>query len=212
MSKGERAAVRHWNAVAALLAIALVAVVAGCTPASVVVGAGARVGIAAFEERGLGGTANDAALQLAVNGALIDEGGTLFWPITTLVRDGRVLLVGNVPTADDKAEAAARVAAIDGVIEVFNALEVGARPDWNGDDQDTLISQRLLSALTFDSEVKAVNYGIVTHNAVVYLMGRARSDWELDRVIAHARNIAYVRGVVSHVRVVPEAETVQSAG
>lgn len=192
--------------------VASAALAVGCTPSSVVVGAGARVGIAAFEERGIDGTANDAALQLAANGALLDAGGELFWPVTTLVRDGRVLLVGNVPTEADKAEAGNRVAAIDGVVEVFNALEVGPRADWTGDDQDTVISQRLLSALTFDSEVKAVNYGIVTHNAVVYLMGTARSEWELDRVVAHARNIAYVRRVVSHVRVVPETEQLQSAG
>lgn len=194
------------------LGIASATLAAGCTPSSVVVGAGARVGIAAFEERGIDGTASDTALQLAANGELIDAGGDLFWPVTTLVRDGRVLLVGNVPTAEDKAEAGRRIVAIDGVIEVFNALEVGPRADWTGDDQDTVISQRLLSALTFDSEVKAVNYGIVTHNAVVYLMGTARSDWELERVIAHARNIAYVRRVVSHVRVVPETEQEQSAG
>ena len=195
-----------------VLGVAAAALAAGCTPSSVVVGAGARVGIAAFEERGIDGTANDAALQLAANGALLDAGGELFWPVTTLVRDSRVLLVGNVPTEADKAEAGRRVAAIDGVVEVFNALEVGPRADWTGDDQDTVISQRLLSALTFDSEVKAVNYGIVTHNAVVYLMGTARSEWELDRVVAHARNIAYVRRVVSHIRVVPETEQLQSAG
>jgi hypothetical protein len=34
-------------------------------------------------------------------------------------------------------------------------------------------------------------------------MGTARSQWELDRVVAHARNVAYVRGVVSYALVTP---------
>lgn len=177
---------------------------AGCTPASLVIGAGARTGLAAFDERGIGGTVNDTALQLAVDAALLEEGGDLFWSISTLVRDGRVLLVGNVPTEADRAAAVARAGSVADVAEVLDALQVGPRPQLNDDAQDTLITQRVTSALVFDSEVKAVNYGILTHNAVVYLMGSARSQWELDRVIDHVRNVSYVRGVVSHVQVIPE--------
>lgn len=186
----------------AILAAAMLT--AGCTPASLVIGAGARTGLAAFDERGIGGTVNDTALQLAVDAALLDEGGGLFWSISTLVRDGRVLLVGNVPTEADRAAAVARAGSVADVAEVLDALQVGPRPQLNDDAQDTLITQRVTSALVFDSEVKAVNYGILTHNAVVYLMGSARSQWELDRVIDHVRNVSYVRGVVSHVRVIPE--------
>ena len=36
---------------------------------------------------------------------------------------------------------------------------------------------------------------------VVYLMGIAQSQAELDRVTGHARNQSYVRRVVSHVRI-----------
>jgi osmotically-inducible protein OsmY len=189
-----------------LAGLALLLTAAGCTPPALVLGAGARVGLAAFEERGIDGTVADSALQVEVNAALLDDGGELFWPVTTLVRDGRVLLVGNVPTEAHRQEAGRRAGGVSGVFEVFNELEVGPRSALYDDAQDTLISQRVTSALVFDSEIKAVNYGIVTHNAVVYLMGTARSQWELDRAIAHARNVAYVRGVVSHVRVVPVVE------
>ena len=49
-----------------------------------------------------------------------------------------------------------------------------------------------------------MNFAILTHNAIIYVMGRARSQWEAERVIAHARNVPYVRGVVSHAIVVAE--------
>ena len=38
-------------------------------------------------------------------------------------------------------------------------------------------------------------------NQTIYIMGIARTQAELSRVIGHARNIPYVRGVVDYVRV-----------
>ncbi len=46
-----------------------------------------------------------------------------------------------------------------------------------------------------------MNYSIETVNGVVYLIGVAQSQEELDRVINHARQISYVRRIVSHVRI-----------
>ena len=40
-----------------------------------------------------------------------------------------------------------------------------------------------------------------TVNGIVYLIGIAQNQKELDRVLAHAREINYVRNIISHVRV-----------
>ena len=45
-----------------------------------------------------------------------------------------------------------------------------------------------------------VNYSIETINGVIYVMGIAQSQDELDRVVNHARNISGVQRVVSYVR------------
>ena len=47
----------------------------------------------------------------------------------------------------------------------------------------------------------AINYSVETVNGTIYLIGIAQNQEELDRVIAHARTIEYVRKVVDHVRV-----------
>ena len=57
------------------------------------------------------------------------------------------------------------------------------------------------SKLTLDNKVLAINYAIETVNGIVYLIGIAQNQGELDRVIAHSRTISYVRQVISHVRV-----------
>lgn len=65
--------------------------------------------------------------------------------------------------------------------------------------RDTWISTKLKSTLLFDQDVSSIDYSIETVNQVIYLMGVAQSQVELDRVIGHAKNISYVRRVVSYV-------------
>ena len=58
--------------------------------------------------------------------------------------------------------------------------------------------------MTFDTSVLAINYSVETVDGVIYLMGIAQDRGELNRVIAHARQIPYVRGVVQYVRIKTE--------
>src|SRR3546814_13065097 len=65
--------------------------------------------------------------------------------------------------------------------------------------RDTWISTELRSTLLCDQDVSSIDYSIETVNQVIYLMGVAQSQAELDRVIGHAKSIAYVRRVISYV-------------
>jgi osmotically-inducible protein OsmY len=66
---------------------------------------------------------------------------------------------------------------------------------------DAWISGQLSSKIVFDRNVSAINYKIETVNSIIYLIGAAQSQRELDRVFAYAREIPNVIRVVSHVRV-----------
>jgi hypothetical protein len=69
------------------------------------------------------------------------------------------------------------------------------------DVRDTTISTRLRNDLRFDSHIKSINYTVTTENGVVYIIGSARNQAELDRVTEYARNTPDVRRVVSYVRI-----------
>ena len=60
--------------------------------------------------------------------------------------------------------------------------------------------------MLFDQDVRSVNYSIETVNQVIYLMGVAQDEAELQRVVDHARNVAYVRRVVSYVQMKEDPE------
>jgi osmotically-inducible protein OsmY len=66
--------------------------------------------------------------------------------------------------------------------------------------RDVLIANTLRSKLFVDSRIKNINYSVDTVNGVVYVMGIAQDEAELERVIAYARDIGGVKRVISHVR------------
>ena len=68
--------------------------------------------------------------------------------------------------------------------------------------RDAWITAQLSATLLFDKEVSSINYSLETVDGIIYLMGIARSREELERVVAHAKEVSYVRRVVSYVRVV----------
>jgi hypothetical protein len=69
------------------------------------------------------------------------------------------------------------------------------------DARDTVISSRLRGDLIADGKVKSINLTVKTEDGVIYIIGSARSQDELDRVTNYARNIPNVRRVVSYVRI-----------
>ena len=89
----------------------------------------------------------------------------------------------------------------NGVREVVNEIQVMDNSTLADVARDRWISSTLRVKITFDREIRAVNYSIDTVNKNIYLMGIARNGSELERVLAYARDIAYVRRIVSYVKV-----------
>ena len=169
----------------------------GCTGAAV--GAGAAAGVAAFEERTIGTVADDAKIAAQVRLAIMDRGPDYTLKIGIEVFEGRVLLTGLVPTEYMRAEAVRKSWSISGVKDVLNEMQISSG-SLIGTARDALISAQLTTRLAMDEKIYSINYVIETVNGVVYLIGIAQDQAELDRVIAHSRNLKYVRKVISHAR------------
>ncbi len=172
---------------------------AGC--AGTVVGAGAAVGVAAFEERGIEGKARDlrTSAQIAEQWILFDH--TLPVKLGAEVYEGRVLLTGAVTDPQLQADAVRLAWKADGVQDVINEIQVVRTTDLIDTAKDSWITAQLTSNITFDRQIQAVNYVVETVNGIVYLIGIAQNQTELDRVIAYGRAIPNVTRIVSHVRI-----------
>ncbi|MBX3505987.1 MAG: BON domain-containing protein [Parvibaculum sp.] len=182
-----------------LLALAAALSLGGCVP--LVIGAGGAAAVGASQERGLEQAVDDNQIAFEINRKLLAEDSTLYRGVSTQVQKGRVLLTGSVPKAEDRITVTRIVWTIGGVKEVINELRVGEKGGFSQSVSDTTISTKLRTRLTADRNVSGINYSIETVNGTVYLMGTALNQAELDRVIAHARDISGVRNVVSYVEV-----------
>ncbi|MBM3558505.1 MAG: BON domain-containing protein [Alphaproteobacteria bacterium] len=188
---------RHAAFAAALLALA--SLLGGCAP-SLLVGAGATTGVAASEERGMDGTADDAIIRAQINDLWFKHDHAMFLDVGLQIYEGRVLLTGRVDKESQRDDAVRLAWQPKGVREVINEVRFGA--GGGGAEQygrDTVISSRLRAELLFTKGVVSINYSVRTVEGTVYLLGVAQDQAELNRVIAVARNLADVQAVVNHV-------------
>ncbi len=185
----------------ARLVAPLLAGLAACTPVGVAVGVGAAGGIAATQERGFGAAIDDTRIRIEINHYWLQFSEELYRKVGLQVHEARVLLTGIVKEPTMRVDAVRLAWQAEGVREVINEIEVAEAGDLIDAVRDSGISRRLDAKLMLDREIRSINYSAVAVGGVVYLIGVAHDEAELQRVIDHARDIPYVRRVVSHVRV-----------
>lgn len=177
-----------------------------CAPIAII-GAGAGAGVAAAQERGFSTAATDTRIRLDINHLWFQESEDLYSRIQLQVQEGRVLLSGAVPDPQTRVDAVRLAWQVSGVQEVINEIEVDDETTLTDRARDAWISARLKSRLLGDRDVSSINYSIEVVNQSIFLIGIAQNQIELDRVIAHAKDLSYVRRVVSYVRLKDTAPT-----
>ncbi|WP_237051287.1 BON domain-containing protein [Magnetospirillum sp. ME-1] len=183
----------------ALLIAAMGGMLTGC--AATVVGAGASAGVAAAEERGLDGAVDDLKIRTEINHLWFQKDVEMYRKVTLNISEGRVMLTGLVATEQARADAVRLSWQAGGVKEVLNEIKVVPTGESGWDQANDLwIQNKLKARLLTDGDVKNINYIVDVTDSVVYLLGIAQNSAELDRVIAHARDVSGVKRVISHVR------------
>lgn len=181
-------------AAALLLACSL----SGCVGAAI--GAGATAGVAASEDRGLEGAVDDAKIRAEINHLWFQHDVEMYRQVTLTIHEGRVLLTGTVPKPEARVDAVRLAWQAAGVREVLNEIQVNTGSGFADYSRDVGISQKMKTKLLLDKQIRNINYTVDVNEAVIYLMGVAQSEAELERVLAYARDISGVRGVVNYVR------------
>ena len=184
--------------ITAVLLLALLAPLSGCV--SMVIGAGATVGVAVMEERPFKVHLRDMTIATEIRYNLVEASEKFITGVGIEVYEGKALITGVVENEVMRAHALKLVWKVEGLKDVYNELQVGDNGITNF-AKDSWVTTQLKSKTTLDQDVLAINYTIETVNGVVYLIGIAQSKREIDKVIAHARSLSYVKRVISHVRI-----------
>ena len=171
----------------------------GC--ASAIVGGVASVGLATVQERSVKDAAIDLKLELQLQEALFRSNTEkLFVNVDIQIIEQRVLLVGNVSSQELRDQAARIAWEISPKIkDVLNEITIGKKASLVSEAKDARISLSLSGLLIGDKEVSDINFSHSVSKQVIYLIGIAANDKELNKVIHHARTVKGVTKVISHI-------------
>jgi len=183
--------------VLALLPMALA--ITGCWP--LVLGGAAETAVVAAQERSVGNAVDDAGILLQIKSKYTQQDvNDLLVNVEIKVVEGRVLLTGNVDKPETAVEAVRLAWLVPGVREVMNEIQVNDKTGFKDYALDVWISTQVRTRLLVAKNIRSVNYSVLTVNGVVYLMGIAQDQAELERATYVASTTSYVKQVVSHVR------------
>ena len=130
---------------------------------------------------------------------LLGESPSLFANTNLTVIEGRVHMSGTVPTNADRLSATRLAWATPNVKEVVNDIEVTDTTDIADTARDRWISAQVRGRILTDRTIHDVNYTIDTQNKVVYILGIAQDQIELDRYL-NSKKAAKRKGLMKTVQ------------
>ncbi len=175
-------------------------VLSGCSPIGTAIGAAAYTADLATQERGLYQGLDDQRMWIEINGRFAAYDSDVLQQVHLQVQEGRVVLTGYVQKPEHRVGAVKAAWDTSGVREVINQIKVAPSRDLGQVVEDEALARSVWAKLFIDRAVRANNYSVECIDSVVYLIGVGQDRAEVQRVIDHARDVPYVRGVENYVR------------
>ena len=169
----------------------------GCT--SAVIGIGTAAIAASKTEKGFSTSVADTQIRAKLTGQFIKSDFSLLTAADVSVNDGAVLLTGKVKTPEEKVLATKLTWEVRGVREVVNELQITDSSSIKDIAKDLAASATLRTKLITDSGISSLNFSIDVVNGTVYLSGVAANADEMNRVVAHARDVRFTQQVVDYI-------------
>ena len=133
---------------------------------------------------------------------MLDARAVFFSDIDVDAVAGDILLTGRVKTRQDKIRAAALVRSVLGVETVVNEIRVRKNSHIDTISNDLDINKRIGQALRTVFRKRMPHMAWRANEGVVYVFGRAKSEWEHNRALAVIRKTPKIKDIVDHLRIV----------
>ena len=174
----------------------------GCFP---MVATGITSGVlASVDRRSLGTQTEDESIEWKASARVSEKlGDKTHANFTSFNR--KVLLSGEVPTAEAKAEAEAIVNGVANVQGVYNELVVGPVSSYSNRSNDSFITSKVKSRSVDSGKFNPVHVKVVTEAGTVFLLGMVTQP-EADAAINVARTTAGVKRVVNLLEIITPAK------
>ena len=152
------------------------------------------------EERSFNNFVEDTIIVAQLKNAYFSNNEKIFFNVSVEVTEGRVLLTGSVEQIDERIEATKLAWSIEGVNEVINEIQISNDEGILDYADDLIMKTKINAKLLLDKDILNLNYSVEVVNGIVYLIGIAQSQEELNSVINISENTYGVQNVISYVR------------
>ncbi len=164
----------------------------------------AAAGLAACaSSRSIDDTFSDFSASSELRGILFSDRNHDYGDVDITIHEGRLMLTGSMATEDGREKLIENAWRADGVTQVIDEIIVGEGTGFSQGFEDSRIDQVLRARLIGAEDVTSGRYKIAVSKGVVYLIGDARTQAELDTALGIASSISGVEKVVNHVVVKP---------
>ncbi len=185
------------RAIRNLLLLVATLQLAGC--AAIIFGAGTETAAVVAQERSVGSAVDDAGIVLSLKHLYAKtDYKDLLANVEMKSVEGRVLLTGNVDKPESQIEAVRLAWHVDGVKEVINEIQINDKSGFWNYTRDVWISTQIRTRLIATKGIRSINFSVITVNQVVYVMGIAQDQSEMDKVNYVASTTSYVQRVVNY--------------
>ncbi len=174
----------------------------GCFPA---IAAGVTTGVlAAVDRRSLGTQTEDESIEWKSSSRVSEKlGDKAHLNFTSFNR--KVLMTGEVPSAEAKAEAERIATGVVNVQGVYNELTVGPASSFSDRSNDAFVTSKIKSRSVDSGKYNPVHVKVVTEAGVAFLLGMVTQP-EADSAINVARTTAGVKKVVNLLEIITPAK------
>lgn len=184
--------------IALLVAAILAPTLAGCAAA---VATGATVGaLSVIDRRSFGTQTDDEGIEWKILGKLMNKYGDKVH-VNQTSYNAKVLLTGEVPDEQTKAEIETLVRGVNGVQDVWNELRIAPPSTFQNRSNDALIWSRIKARFVDGSRFRANVVKVVVENGSAYLLGLVTRG-EADAAIEIARTTSGVQKVVNVMEII----------
>ncbi|APW45293.1 BON domain-containing protein [Rhodoferax antarcticus] len=184
------------------LTVVLGSSLTACFP--VLVGGAVMTGLVATDRRTSGAQLEDESIELRAASRIRDNlGDRVHVNVTSYNR--RVLLTGEVPSAQDRQLVEQVVSRVENVQSTVNELAVLGNSTLTQRSSDTLVTGRVKAAFVDAKDLFVNSLKVVTERGTVYLMGRV-TQREADRATDITRSTSGAQKVVRVFEIISEDE------
>ena len=187
---------------ALLLGATIVPALQGCIP---LVATGVTTGVlATFDRRSIGTQTEDESIEWKAASRVGEKlGDAAHINVTSYNR--KVLMTGEVPSAEAKAEAERILLEVPNVQGVYNELTVAPVTSYSDRSNDAFITSKVKSRFVDSGKFNAVHVKVVTEAGLVFLLGMVTQP-EADSAISVARTTTSVKKVVNLLEIITPAK------